>query len=194
VGYEDQNMMMMGMKCRKCGSTEVGADLSSAWDAAEQVWDASGDLDARMCHECGDDELESYELRGKALADALHDRRVAGIEELMHGLQRALKEGGAIGHLVIPELIEQASAIRSKLYSYAATMAQYDELVDALALTIPYAETRAEDLALASSTEDKDAPGHVEAASAVTYAERVLIEHGAEPYLLERGQRAGVQP
>lgn len=188
---------LMGMKCSHCGSTLVGADLASEWSTARQQWEAVGDLDGRVCHDCGVDpvEVEAFELRGQERADAMHARRLAGIEDFVGQLRTVLTEGGAIAHLVLPELIEQASAIRSKLHQYAATMAQQDELIDALALTIPYAESRAEDLERSrlGGDEDETCPGGWEATSVVVYAERVLIQHGGEPYLLERGQRAGAQ-
>jgi len=186
-------MKMMAMKCSHCGSTNVTHDALVRWSDAEQDWQNSSTLDGNDCDDCGNDKcVEKYELRGQELADAMHARRLAGVEDFIARLREQFKECGAIGNLVLPELIEQTTAIRNRLYQFAATMAQQDELIDALALTIPYAESRAEDLALASGDEDKDLPGHVEAASAVTYAERVLIQHGGKSYLLERGQRAGV--
>lgn len=186
-------MKMMGVRCTNCGSDEAGHDANASWDVDRQEWALASTQDQHWCPNCGEVEHEFYELRGQELADAMHDRRLAGVDDFIARLRRQFDECGAIGNLVLPDLIEQATAISNRLYQFAATMAQQDELIDALALTIPYAETRAEDLALTAEHEDPDSPGHVEACSAVTYAERVLTQHGGTSYLLERGQRAGVQ-
>lgn len=191
-------MKMISMKCGHCGSLNVGADLASTWNPAQQRWESAGDLDGRLCHDCGADpcEIDEYELRGQELADARHARRRAGVDEFIARLREQASECGPVGNLVLPELIRQAAAIQSQLYMLASTLAQQDELVDALALTLPYAETRAEDLALepkCNQPEDEDAPGADEAESVVAYAERVLTQHGGAAYLLERGQRAGVR-
>lgn len=190
-------MKMMGMKCGHCGSTNVTHDALVRWSNAAQEWQNSSTLDNSDCDACGNHNcVVEYELRGRELADAMHARRLAGVQEFIARLREQLDECGAIGHLVMPELVEQMNAIRSKLSQFAATMAQQDELIDALALTLPYAETRAEDMALepkCNRPEDQDAPGADEAESVVAYAERVLTQHGGAAYLLERGQRAGVR-
>lgn len=195
-GMENLMVKMMGVRCTQCGSEEAGHDANASWDTARQEWTLASAQDQHWCPNCGEVEHEHYELRGQELADAMHARRLAGADEFIARLRHELNNGGAVGNLVLPELIEAACAIRSKLYQFAATMAEQDELVDALALTIPYAETRAEDLAnlVDSEPESLDCPGHAEAASVTAYAERVLTQHGGKPYLLERGQRAGVQP
>lgn len=196
-------MKMMGMKCGQCGSLNVGADLASTWSPAQQRWESAGDLDGRLCHDCGADpcDVEEYELRGQELADAMHARRRAGVDEFIARLREQASECGPVGNLVLPELIRQAAAIQSQLYMLASTLAQQDELVDALALTLPYAESRAADLLDAKLNnepqygpgfaEDESCPGADEAASVVEYAGKVLAEHGTESRLLERGQRAG---
>lgn len=185
-------MKMEGRKCSHCGSTDVTHDALVRWSNAAQEWLISSTLDNSDCEDCGGEtSVQSYELTGKELADAMHERRMCGVDAVLATMRAATFEAGAIGHLVMPELVEQMNAIRSKLAHFAAAMAEHDKLVDALALTLPYAETRAEDLAVVSGTEDKDSPGYAEAASVIGFAEQVLAQHGGKSYLLARGQRAG---
>ncbi len=184
---------MMAVRCTKCGSDEAGHDANASWDMARQEWALASTQDQHWCPNCGEVDHEFYELTGQELADAMHERRMCGPDELLASLRRLLKEDGPIAQLVIPGLIVEVQAIKAKLREYAATMAEQDELIDALALTLPYAESRAEDLAEAAGfgKEDKDAPGVDEAESVVGHAGRVLASYGKQSRLLERGQRAG---
>lgn len=195
-------MKMKGMKCSHCGSMNVGADLASEWDRVAQGWESCGDLDGWQCHDCGEEDcVEKYELHGQELAEVMQARRMCGIDKLLMHLVEVTKDDGAIGALVLSEASSMAYAIRAKLAMYAATMAEHDRLVDALALTLPYAETRAADLLDAKLNnepeygpgfiEDENCPGADEAASVVEHAGRVLARYGKKSRLLERGQRAG---
>lgn len=195
-------MKMMGRKCSHCGSTEVTHDALVRWNNAAQEWENSSTLDSNDCDACGNDNcVVEYELRGQELADAMHERRLCGADELLAILRGLLKDDGPVAQLVIPGMIADVQAIRVRLREYAATMAEQDKLVDALALTLPYAETRAADLLDAKLNnepeygpgfiEDESCPGADEAASVVEYAGKVLAEHGTKSRLLERGERAG---
>lgn len=186
-------MKMMGVRCIMCGSDEAGHDANASWDMARQEWALASTQDQHWCPNCGEVDHELYELRGEALADAMHERRMCGIDAVLAMMRAATFEAGAIGLLVMPELIEQMNAIRAKLAHFAAAMAEQDKLVDALALTMPYAESRRDDLldAKLNGEEDKSCPGADEAASVIGFAEQVLAQHGRKSYLLARGQRAG---
>lgn len=192
---------MMAVRCTKCGSDEAGHDANASWDMARQEWSLASTQDQHWCPNCGEVEHEFCELRGEELAEAMHERRMCGIDSLIHRIAEVTKEGGSIGVLALSEASSMAYAIRAKLAQFAATMAEHDKLVDALALTLPYAETRAADLLDAKLNsepeygpgfiEDESCPGADEAASVVEHAGKVLASYGKESRLLERGQRAG---
>lgn len=79
-------------RCTKCQGTDVGYDATSTFNLMTQAWELGHEFDNAWCNDCGDTELETYEMQGEELATVLAQQQEHARKELLAANGQALAD------------------------------------------------------------------------------------------------------